>query len=274
MNASSTDGALGQRLRQYGPWAIVTGASDGIGRAFAVKLAAHGLHLVLVARRGDRLHALANDLARRHGTQTRVLALDLAEPRALEALQAGSAGLDVGLLVAAAGYGSSGPLVAGDLSTELDQLQVNVGAVLAQCWHFGRLFAARGRGGIVLMSSVVAFQGTPMSANYAATKAYVQSLAEALRHELRPSGVDVIASAPGPVATGFAARAGLQMARAATPEVVASATLSALGRHATVRPGLLAKLLAWSLATAPRALRVVIMGRIMGDMAAAHRAVR
>lgn len=124
------------------------------------------------------------------------------------------------------------------------------------------------------MSSVVAFQGTPMSANYAATKAYVQSLAEALRHELRPSGVDVVASAPGPVASGFAARARLRMAHAATPEVVARATLAALGRRATVRPGGLSKLLGWSLATAPRALRVVIMGRIMGGMAAANRPVR
>ncbi|MGE0314147.1 MAG: SDR family NAD(P)-dependent oxidoreductase [Lautropia sp.] len=147
-------------------------------------------------------------------------------------------------------------------------------AVFAQCWHFGRLFAARGRGGIVLMSSVVAFQGAPMSAHYAATKAYVQSLAEALRHELRPCGVDVIASAPGPVASGFAARARMHMARAADPEVVARETLSALGRRATVRPGGLAKLLGWSLATAPRALRVLIMGRIMGGMTVADRSVR
>lgn len=269
-----TGNALGERLCRYGPWAVVTGASDGIGRAFAVELAAHGLNLVLVARRGDRLCALADELAQRHGTRTRVLTLDLAEHGALDALRAASDDLDVGLLVAAAGYGSSGPLVASELSTELEQLQVNVGAVLAQCWHFGGLFAARGRGGIVLMSSVVAFQGVPMSAHYAATKAYVQSLAEALRQELRPSGVDVIASAPGPVATGFAAKARLHMARAATPEVVARATLAALGRRATVRPGGLAKLLGWSLATAPRGLRVLVMGRIMAGMALAHRPIR
>jgi short-subunit dehydrogenase len=274
VSAPRTDSALGERLRRYGAWAIVTGASDGIGRAFAAELAAHGVHLVVVARRGERLRALADELSQRYGTQTRVLALDLGERSALEALHAASADLDVGLLFAAAGYGSSGPLASSELSGELDQLQVNVGAVLAQSWHFGRLFAARGRGGIVLMSSVVAFQGTPMSANYAATKAYVQSLAEALRHELRPSGVDVVASAPGPVASGFAARAGLRMAHAATPEVVARATLAALGRRATVRPGGLSKLLGWSLATAPRALRVVIMGRIMGGMAAANRPVR
>lgn len=273
MSTPRTDSTIGERLRRYGAWAIVTGASDGIGRAFAVELAGHGLHLVVVARRGERLRALADELAQRRGTQTRVLALDLGDSGALEALRAASADLDVGLLVAAAGYGSTGPLASSDLAGELDQLQVNVGAVLAQCWHFGRVFAERGRGGIVLMSSVVAFQGTPMSAHYAATKAYVQSLAEALQHELKPCGVDVIASAPGPVNTGFSARARMHMARAATPVVVARETLQALGRRATVRPGGLSKLLGWSLATAPRALRVVIMGRIMGGMAAAHRRV-
>lgn len=253
------DRALGERLRRYGRWAIVTGASDGIGRAFAAELASHGLHLLVVARRGDRLRALADELSQRHRIETRVLTLDLAGPDALDP---------------AAGYGSSGPLAASELPAELDQLQVNVAAVLAQSWHFGRLFATRGRGAIVLMSSVVAFQGTPMSANYAATKAYVQSLAEALRHELRPSGVDVIASAPGPVDSGFAARAGMRMGLAATPEVVARATLAALGRRATVRPGALSKLLGWSLATAPRAMRVAIMGRIMGGMAVEQRPVR
>lgn len=270
MSAKLNDPAVGERLRHLGAWAIVTGASDGIGRAFAVELAAHGLHLVLVARRGERLRVLADAMAERHGTQTRVLALDLGDGGAIAALAAATIDIDVGLLVAAAGYGSSGPLVAGELAAELDQLQVNAGAVLAQCWHFGRLFASRGHGGIVLMSSVVAFQGAPMSANYAATKAYVQSLAEGLRHELKPAGVDVIASAPGPVDTGFGARARLRMARTTTPEVVARETLAALGRRGTVRPGALSKLLGWSLATAPRALRVAIMGRIMAGMSASR----
>jgi short-subunit dehydrogenase len=266
MSEQRTGRGREDRLGRYGPWAVVTGASDGIGRAMAEQLAAHGLHLVLVARRRERLHSIADDLSHRHGVRTRVLALDLGQPGALDALTEAAAGLDVGLLVAAAGYGSAGPLVECDLAQELDQLQVNAGAVLAQCWHFGRVFAARGRGGIVLMSSVVAFQGTPSSANYGATKAYVQSLAEGLQHELKAFGVDVLASAPGPVATGFASRARLHMARAAAPEAVARATLAALGRRGTVRPGWLAKLLGWSLAAAPRALRVVIMGRIMAGM--------
>jgi hypothetical protein len=254
--------------RHYGAWAVVTGASDGIGRAFAAELAGHGVHLVLVARRDERLRAVASELAARHGTQTRVLALDLSARDAIVPLMAATTDLDVGLLIAAAGFGSAGPLVDSELADEIDQLQVNASAVLAQCWHFGRRFSAQRRGGIVLMSSVVAFHGTPLSANYAATKAYVQSLAEGLRGELKSSGVDVIASAPGPVASGFGERARMRMTRTVTPEVVARQTLAALGRQSTVRPGGLSKVLGWSLATAPRALRVAIMGRIMGGMAA------
>ena len=220
-----------------------------------------------MARRGERLRALADQLAGRHGTQTRLLALDLGQGEAMNALAEATAAVDVGLLVAAAGYGSSGPLVAGDLADELGQLQVNAGAVLAQCWHFGRVFSAQGRGGIVLMSSIVAFQGTSVAVNYAATKAYVQSLAEGLRHELKTVHVDVIASAPGPVASGFGVRAGMRMARTVAPNVVARETLAALGRRSTVRPGGLSKLLGRSLATAPRAMRVSMMGRIMAGMA-------
>ncbi|MCZ8252154.1 MAG: SDR family NAD(P)-dependent oxidoreductase [Hylemonella sp.] len=260
--------ATAQRER-YGPWAVVTGASDGIGRAFARALAAAGLNLVLVARRAHELEALARELAAQHAIDCRVLAVDLADRDAMLQLQDATWELDVGLMVACAGFGSAGPLLEQEAATEAAMVDVNCRAVLQQCWHFGRRFAARGRGGVVLMSSLVAFHGTPWSANYAATKAYVQSLAEALAHEWQSQHIDVIACAPGPVASGFARRAGMQMARADRPQVVAERTLALLGRRHTVRPGTLSKVLGWSLATAPRGLRVAIMGRIMRGMAAA-----
>jgi uncharacterized protein len=176
--------------------------------------------------------------------------------------------LDIGLIVAAAGFGSSGPLLSQQDTSEQEQLAVNCTAVLAQCMHFGRRFAARGSGGVILLSSVVAFHGSPWSANYAATKAYVQSLAEALRHEWAPRGLQVLACAPGPVGSGFGARAHLRLGRTISPSIVAQQALRALPRGGTVRPGWLSKLLGWSLATAPRALRVRIMGSIMHGMAA------
>lgn len=257
-----------ERLReQYGPWALVTGASEGIGRAFAIELARAGLHLVLIARREDLLRELADDMRKRFGVQCHAVGLDLARPDAAERLAHVAGDRDFGLLVAAAGFGTSGPFIAADPVVEQELVQVNCIAVLAQCWHFGNRFAARRRGGIVLMSSVVAFNGTPFSANYAASKAYVQSLAEGLRMELGVHGVDVIASAPGPIHSGFARRAKMRMDRALQPEVVARQTLAALGQRGTVRPGWLSKMLGWSLSTAPRALRVVIMSCIMRGMA-------
>jgi uncharacterized protein len=150
-------------------------------------------------------------------------------------------------------------------------LDVNCRAVLRLAHGFGRRFAAQGRGGLVLMSSLVAFQGVPRAAHYAATKAYVQTLAEGLRQELGRAGVDVVASAPGPVASGFASVAGMTMARSVSTETVAVQTLDALGRQATVRPGMLSKLLEGSLATLPRAMRVKVLARVMAGMTAATR---
>jgi len=255
---------------RYGPWAVVTGATDGMGRACAMSLAERGLNLVLVARRPERLADLARTLQTRHGVTTRVVVADLAAPAGNQRLWAAIADLDVGLLVAAAGHGSAGPFLDLSLDNELDMLAVNARSVLEQVWHIGQRLKARGRGGIVLFGSLLGFHGTPGSANYAATKAYVQSLAEALGVEWRAHGVDVLACAPGPVHTGFAARAHMQMGLAADPQAVAEVTLRALGRRSTVRPGALAKLLGWSLATAPRAWRVRIMGVIMRGMTAAR----
>lgn len=256
---------------RYGPWAVVTGASDGIGRAFAQHLAAMGLNLVLVARGAERLSALAHELEAQHGVECRALPTDLSDLEATTRMLESTRDLDVGLLIAAAGFGSGGPFLAADLQAETEMVELNCTSVLLQCWHCGHRFSRRGRGGVVLLSSLLAFHGAPLAANYAATKAYVQSLAEGLRSEWAEQGVDVIACAPGPIATGFAARAKLRMAQALGPDVVARQTLGALGRQGTIRPGWLSKLLGWSLGTAPRALRVNIMGRIMGGMTAHQR---
>lgn len=251
--------------KKYGPWALVTGASEGIGRQMAEELARAGLDLVLVARRRAHLDRLAETLERDHGIAVRVIDLDLSAPDAAPKLLEALAGLDIGLFVASAGFGTSGRFVDADLATELAMLDVNCRAVLSLTHALGRRFVQRGSGGIVLMSSLLAFQGVPFAAHYAATKAYVQSLAEGLAHELAPFGVDVVASAPGPIRSGFAAVADMRMGMAQQPRVVARATLAALGRRTTVRPGWLSKLLEASLKL-PRAMRVRIMRRVMGGM--------
>ena len=253
-------------VEQYGPWAVVTGASDGIGRAFAVEAAKAGLHLVLVARRQDRLEILARELETARGVKTLVVASDLSTQIGRDEVVSAVKDLDVGLFVAAAGFGTSGPVLRADLEKERLMLDVNCYALFAHCIHFGQRFAARGSGGIILMSSLVGWQGTPWAAHYAATKAYVQALAEAMHMELKPSGVDVLASAPGPVHSGFAAQSDMRLGTAATPEDVAKASLAVLGNQTTVVPGLLSKFLTYSLATLPRTLRTRVMGSVMHGM--------
>ncbi len=256
-----------ERLRvRYGPWAVVTGASSGIGRETAMGLAEAGLNLVLVARSRGTLDRMAKDLTSQRGIEVRVISADLAQETAAEAVEVATRDLDVGLLVAAAGFGTSGAFLGSSLERELEMLEVNCRAPLEMSLRFGRRFAERGRGGIVLMGSLVGFQGTPNAAHYAATKAYVQTLAEALHVELAPLGVDVLASAPGPTDSGFAARAGMRMGLALKPADVARPTLGALGRRSTVLPGNLSRLLTYSLAPLPRWARVRIMGRVMGGM--------
>jgi len=251
---------------RYGPWAVVTGASSGMGREMALCLAEAGLNLVLVARSRDVLEHIASDVAARHGIETCVIDIDLVREKAVEVIEAATSNLDVGLLVAAAGFGTSGPFLDSKLEQEIEMLHVNCRALLSLSLHFGRRLANRGRGGMVLMSSVLGFQGVPNAAHYAATKAYVQSLAESLYVELLPLGVDVLASAPGPVHSGFAARADMQMGMALKSVDVAQPTLNSLGVRSMVQPGLLSKLISFSLVPLPRWARARIMGMAMGSM--------
>jgi uncharacterized protein len=252
--------------RRFGPTALVTGASDGIGRAFAMQLAENGFDLILVARRASLLQDLAQEIGTRCDVAVRICAMDLSDPTKVPELMRLTEGLPVGLVVAAAGFGSIGPFLEQDMETEINMVDLNCRCVVELSYGFGQRMAVEGRGGIILFGSLVGFNGAPLSATYAATKGFVQSFAEGIAAELRPRGVDVLSVAPGPVGTGFAARAGMQMGRAATPAMVAQRALSALGRQTTVRPGFLAKFLGWSLAMLPRWGRVRVMGVIMKGM--------
>lgn len=264
-------GKLGQRWQRhlvvrYGSWAVVTGASSGIGREIGVRLSEAGLNLVLVARRRAVLEQMAAELTNTYRIQVRVVELDLALESSVKTLEAATRDLDVGLLVAAAGFGTSGSFLNAQLAQEIEMLNVNCRSLLELSWYFGRRFAKRGRGGMVLMSSIVGFQGTPFAAHYAATKAYVQALGEALHVELAPLRVDVLTAAPGPTHSGFAARADMKLGTAQKPEDIAQPILATLGHRSTVLPGFLSKLLTYSLMPLPRWVRVRIMGNVIAGM--------
>src|SRR4051812_1325468 len=141
---------------RYGAWAVVTGASSGIGEEFARQLAKRGLSVVLCARRKDRLDVLAADLRKAHGIEARTLELDVGKPDFIATLNEAIAGLDVGLVVSNAGFGEKGPFLDSSLARDLQMLDVNCRASLLIAHEFGKKLAARGRGGLIFTSSTAA----------------------------------------------------------------------------------------------------------------------
>ncbi len=185
--------------------ALVTGASAGIGAAIARELAAREHNLILVARRSDRLEELAAELRAGHGVAAHVIACDLADAPAREVLlrTVAKLALDVEVLVNNAGFATGGAFHESDPGRELEQVRVDVEAVVALCSQFVSGMAARGRGAVLNVASTAGMQPIPYSAGYSAAKAYVLTFSEALHAELRHHGVTVTALAPGPVATDF-----------------------------------------------------------------------
>ena len=186
---------------KYGPWGVVAGASVGMGAQFAEQLAAKGLHLVLVARREPLLKELAERLTAQYGVEIRPVALDLASDELLSRLQEATRDLDIGLLVYNAALGLIGRFLDQDLSEKLSILDINCRGPLILAHEFGRRMRERGGGGILLMTSLSAFQGAALISTYAATKAYNLVLGEGLWDELRDDGIDVLAFCAGATRT-------------------------------------------------------------------------
>ena len=187
-----------QFTNKFGPWAVVTGASSGIGSGYARELAARGLNVVLVARNDVRLKEFADELEQTHGIDTRVVSADLSDTDFLHGVRVVTDNLDIGMLVSNAGVASMGAMLRVDVEMLARNLQVNTGAHLRLAHHFGRRFESRGRGGIVLVGSMAGMQGTPFGANYAGSKAYVHMLGQALNYELKGKGIHVSVVAPRP----------------------------------------------------------------------------
>lgn len=259
--------SLKKRLQtRYGFWTLVTGATSGIGKELATRLAEASLNVVLTGRREDLLRKVAQNLEQNYQIKTRIVVGDLSEESEVYNLIEGIKDLEIGLAIMNAGYGTSGEFIKSNLDAEINMLNLNSKALLILTHHFAKIFSEKQKGGIILMSSMVGFQGVPNAAHYAATKAYVQSLGEALAIELKSKNVDVLAAAPGPVASGFSGRANMAMNGAMNPENVGIPILKALGRKHTSLPGILTKVLVYSLRTIPRWGKVRVMNLVMGGM--------
>jgi short-subunit dehydrogenase len=226
---------------RYGPWALVAGGSAGLGAAFAEELARAGFSLVLVARREEVLGRTAARLRESYHVETREVPLDLAAVDCMVRLSRKTRGLEIGLLVCNAASSHTGPFLAADAKRYDEMLLTNCRAPLALIRACGERMAARGRGGIVVMTSLSALWGSPYVAVYGATKAFLLNLVEAVGEELAGSGVDVLACAAGPVRTpnylaskpAEAGPSALEM----EPAEVARVALASLGRRRLVVPG-------------------------------------
>ena len=255
----------------YGPWAVVAGASSGLGAEFATQLAARGLNLVLIARRKELLDELGAKLRQDYAIEVRPLELDLVREDVGLVVEAATSDIDVGLLVYNAAISMIGPYLQTSLQDHLDEIAVNCRAPLTLSYILGQKMVKRRRGGIVLMSSLSSSQGSALITNYTATKAYNRILAEGLWEELRTQGVDVMACCPSAVSTpnylASAPRSGRISASTMTPHAVVTETLVALGKQPVIIPG-------WSNRLAnvfmqrvlPHKTAIKLMGRVMRGM--------
>lgn len=225
-------------VQQYGPWALVTGAAQGLGKAFAEALAAKGFKLVMVDRQPDSLAAVCEQLSVDFATECLPVVLDLSNRAFISELAEKTASLEIGLVVNNAAIGNDGAFLQHELDDLFRATDVNCIATLAIAHTYGKRMVAQGRGGMILVASGTALQGTPRFVDYAATKSFSLVLAEGLWCELQAQGVDVMGFIPGPTNTpGLRSsvpglKEGVAHGPIELPETCANGALEALGSGA------------------------------------------
>lgn len=257
---------------RYGPWAIVAGASEGIGAAYAQELASRGLNLLLIARRAELLRSLASRLSDQYKVEINPIAWDLSASDAAEQILRQVNDLEIGLLIYNAAYSAIGPFLEQPIDEHLKEIRTNAFTPLKLIYLLASQMISRGRGGIVLMSSLSAFQGSAYISTYAATKAFNIVLAEGLWEEWRERGVNVLVCISGAVKTpNYVAsepeRTGGLGDMTMYPDQVVREALNALGKRPYVIPGRMNRISSFVLRhLLPRETAVKFMGRILRGM--------
>lgn len=228
---------------EFGPWAVVTGASAGIGREFVRQLAASGLDVVLVARRTGLLTDLGAEIEHEYGVRHRVVTVDLSRPDGPDHLARATAELDVGLLVSNAGDLLPGEFLGRDLHHAVHSLHLNAYSHLTLAHHFGNRFSERGKGGVLLVGAAGAEHGIPWLAAHAASKAYVNALGRGLHAEFASRGLRMTVLTPGPTRTELQDRRSLPDTGLAVSHSVSAALDALRSGRVEVAPGLAARLL-------------------------------
>lgn len=257
---------------RYGPWAIVAGASEGLGATYAEELAGRGLNLILIARRSEVLQSLASRLTQKHKVEIKPIPLDLSTSDAAEQILHAAKDVEIGLLVYNAAFSAIGPFVERSLDEHLKEIHTNAFTPLKVVYFFAERMLARGCGGMILMSSLSAFQGSAYISTYAATKAFNIVLAEGLWEEWRERGVEMLVCISGAVRTpNYVAsepeRTGGLGDMSMKPEQVVHEALSALGKQPYVIPGRMNRLASFVMRhLLPRKVAVKFMGRVLRKM--------
>ena len=256
------------RYQTYGPVAIVTGASSGIGQSFARLLGAEGFDLILCARRGDRLATLAEELRNQQSVSVQVVEADLGVASGIEKLIQASGGQEVGLLVSNAGFGLKGSFTEHGREQLLRMVQLNCIAPMLLAHHFIPRMRHRERAGILITGSVEGLMGFPHSAAYAATKAFVKNLGESLWAELEADNIDTLVLAPGSTDTEAIDLQGVDRSKLAgvmSPDEVAQIGLDNLGQGPTIIAGEENTQMFEGLAQMPRRDALRMMAQTMAD---------
>ncbi len=220
----------------FGPWALIAGASEGLGEAFAREIAKNGINIILVARRKKLLKKLCSEISHDYQVETKGIQLDLASADILDKIKVETKKHEIGLVVYNAASSPIGLFYHFNLEQQYKVIDINVKGPMVFTYHFGQLMKDRGKGGIILLSSLAGLQGDPYHAHYSATRGYTMNLAEALWYEMRKYGVHVMTCAAGATKTpnyisSKPKRAGLINPRPMDPNKVAKGSLKSLRKN-------------------------------------------
>lgn len=257
---------------KYGPWAMVTGASSGIGEEFARQIAEKDVNVILVARRKERLEKVAKEISEHYQIKTLPVIADLSSDNFLDHLLESVKDLDIGLLVNNAGYAVTGNFLENNIESELRSINLSCKTPLLLTHTFGKKMLQRKKGGIIFMSSVTAYYSNPGTANYSAVKAFNMNFSGGLWHELRSKGIDVFTIIPGLVKTEFFHNTTVSLEYGLArhlylpmkAEDVVSAAINGIGKKSQALPGWHNKMLAFVLGKLiPRPFSTLLSEKIL-----------